>query len=332
MGKDKLRRFAENLTFECFVQPAFEEAFRRDHPLKGHWHSDFFHNDRPIVLELGCGKGEYTVALAERDPNRNFIGIDIKGARMWRGAKTATERQMRNVGFLRTRIEMIASFFAEGEVDEIWITFPDPQLKSRRAKKRLTSPLFLGQYAQMLIPGGRINLKTDSQHLYAYTQAVIERFGLPCDVANNDIYGSGFADEILSVKTAYEQMFLERKLPITYTRFSLGERRDFPPFDWEGDDTDEKDNEEARKTIYPTEPPDHHTQIHKSRIPYPEYMSLKILHHRHIRQGVPLHRKKSDSRRIYANPHTDRNLKRTVNKALEAVDLILRTSNNGVFF
>ena len=222
MGKDKLRRFAENLTFECFVQPAFEEAFRRDHPLKGHWHSDFFHNDRPIVLELGCGKGEYTVALAERDPNRNFIGIDIKGARMWRGAKTATERQMRNVGFLRTRIEMIASFFAEGEVDEIWITFPDPQLKSRRAKKRLTSPLFLGQYAQMQVPGGRINLK-------------------------NDIYGSGFADEILSVKTAYEQMFLERKLPITYTRFSLGERRDFPPFDWEGDDTDEKDNEEARK-------------------------------------------------------------------------------------
>jgi len=154
---------------------------------------------------------------------------------------------MRNVGFLRTRIEMIASFFAEGEVDEIWITFPDPQLKSRRAKKRLTSPLFLGQYAQMQVPGGRINLKTDSQHLYAYTQAVIERFGLPCDVANNDIYGSGFADEILSVKTAYEQMFLERKLPITYTRFSLGERRDFPPFDWEGDDTDEKDNEEARK-------------------------------------------------------------------------------------
>ena len=124
---------------------------------------------------------------------------------------------------------------------------PSPKLKSRRAKKRLTSPLFLGQYAQMLVPGGRINLKTDSQHLYAYTQAVIERFGLPCDVANNDIYGSGFADEILSVKTAYEQMFLERKLPITYTRFSLGGRRDFPPFDWEGDDTDEKDNEEARK-------------------------------------------------------------------------------------
>lgn len=247
MGKDKLRRFAENLTFECFVQPAFAEAFRCDHPLKGHWRSDFFHNDRPIVLELGCGKGEYTVALAERDPERNFIGIDIKGARMWRGAKTATERQMHNVGFLRTRIELIASFFAEGEVDEIWITFPDPQLKSRRAKKRLTSPLFLSQYAQLLAPDGRINLKTDSKHLYAYTQAVIERFALPCEVANDDIYGSGFADEVLSVKTAYEQMFLERKLPITYTRFSLGGRRDFPLFDWEGDEVEEKDNEEARK-------------------------------------------------------------------------------------
>ena len=247
MGKDKLRRFRENLTFECFVQPKFDEVFHRDHPLKGNWNRDFFRNDNPIVLELGCGKGEYTVALAERDPGRNFIGIDIKGARMWRGAKTATERQMRNVGFLRTRIEMIASFFAEGEVDEIWITFPDPQLKTRRAKKRLPSPLYLACYARLLRPDGRINLKTDSKHLYAYTGEVIRHYGLTCEVSEPDIYGSGFADEILSVKTAYEQMFLERKLPITYTRFSLGGRRDFPPFDWEGDDTDEKDNEEARK-------------------------------------------------------------------------------------
>ncbi len=247
MGKDKLKRFAENLTFACFVQPAFEEAFRRDHPMKGRWHADFFHNDRPIVLELGCGKGEYTVALAERDPSRNFIGIDIKGARMWRGAKTVTERQIPNAGFLRTRIELINSFFAEGEVDEIWITFPDPQLKTRRAKKRLTSPLFLSCYARMLTPDGKINLKTDSQHLYAYTQAVIQHFGLPCEVANDDIYGSGFADEVLSVKTAYEQMFLDRGLPITYTRFSLGGQRDFAWFDWEGDDLPEKDNEEARR-------------------------------------------------------------------------------------
>ena len=225
MGKDKLKRFAENLTFECFIQPSFEEAFRCDHPMKGHWHDGFFHNDRPIVLELGCGKGEYTVALAERDPSRNFIGIDIKGARMWRGAKTVTERKIPNAGFLRTRIEMINSFFAEGEVDEIWITFPDPQLKTRRAKKRLTSPLFLSYYAKLLTPDGKINLKTDSQHLYAYTQAVINHFGLPCEVANDDIYGSGFADEVLSVKTAYEQMFLERGLPITYTRFALGGQR-----------------------------------------------------------------------------------------------------------
>lgn len=247
MGKDKLRRFAENLTFDCMIQPEFEDIFHRDHPLKGRWHEDFFHNDKPIVLELGCGKGEYTIALAQRDPDRNYIGIDIKGARMWRGAKTATEQQMQNVAFVRTRIEFINSFFGEGEISEIWITFPDPQLKTRRAKKRLTAPLFLERYAQMLSEDGVINLKTDSQHLFAYTSAVIDHFALPCEVANDDIYGSGYADEVLSVKTAYEQMFLERGLPITYTRFTLGGQRIFEWFDWEGDDTDEKDNEEARK-------------------------------------------------------------------------------------
>ena len=246
MGKDKLRRFRENLTFDCFVQPEFETVFRRDHPLKGRWGADFFHNDRPIVLELGCGKGEYTVALAEREPQRNFIGIDIKGARMWRGAKTATEQQMTNVGFLRTRIEFIDSFFAAGEVAELWITFPDPQLKTRRAKKRLTSPLFLESYARMLAPDAPINLKTASKHLYAYTAEVIRRFGLPCEVSNPDIYGTGFADEVLSVKTAYEQEFLSRGLPITYTRFSLGGVREFAPFDWEGDELAEKDNEKER--------------------------------------------------------------------------------------
>ena len=229
MGKDKLRKFRENLTFSCFVQPEFDEVFRCDHPLKGHWRTDFFHNDRPIILELGCGKGEYTVALAERDPQRNYIGIDIKGARMWRGAKTATERGMANVGFLRTRIEFINSLFDEGEIDELWITFPDPQLKTRRAKKRLTSPLFL-----------------ESKHLYAYTNEVIRHFGLPCEVSEPDIYGSGFADEVLSVKTAYERMFLAKGLPITYTRFSLGGRRDFPWFDWEEDEKLEKDNEAER--------------------------------------------------------------------------------------
>ena len=247
MGKDKLRRFAENLTFSCFVQPEFEAVFHRDHPLKGRWGADFFHNDRPLVLELGCGRGEYTVALAEREPGKNFIGIDIKGARMWRGAKTVTERGMSNAGFLRTRIELIESFFAPGEVAEIWITFPDPQLKTRRAKKRLTGPLFLERYARMLAPGGLIHLKTDSQHLYRYTQAVIDRYGLECQAAEEDIYGTGYADEKLSVKTAYEAMFLDRGLPITYTRFTLGDRTDFPWFDWEGDDVAEKDSEEARK-------------------------------------------------------------------------------------
>lgn len=246
MGKDKLKRFAENLTFDCFVQPAFEEMFRCDHPLKGRWHEDFFHNNNPIVLELGCGKGEYTVALAERNPDKNFIGVDIKGARMWRGAKSATEAKMQNVGFLRARIEFITSMFAKGEISEIWITFPDPQLKTRRAKKRLTSPIFLSLYAHILEEGGYINLKTDSQHLYEYTQEVIRHFNLECEVANNDIYGSGYADEVLSVKTAYEQVYLQRGLPITYTRFSLGEQTLFPMFDWDGDDVEEKDAEESR--------------------------------------------------------------------------------------
>ena len=247
MGKDKLKRFAENKTFACFVEPEFEQMFRTEHPLKGNWHRDFFHNDKPIVLELGCGKGEYTVALAERNPDKNFIGVDIKGARMWRGAKTATERGMTNVGFLRARIEFITSLFAAGEVSELWITFPDPQLKTRRAKKRLTSPIFLEYYAKMLATDGWINLKTDSQHLYNYTQAVISNFDLPCEVANNDIYGSGYADEVLSVKTAYETVYLQRGLPITYTRFSLGGKESFPMFEWEGDEVLAKDDEEARK-------------------------------------------------------------------------------------
>lgn len=249
MGKDKLKKFAENRTFACLVQPEFDEVFRRDHPLKGRWRGEFFRNDRPIVLELGCGKGEYTVALAADDPSRNYIGVDIKGARMWRGAKTADERRMPNVGFLRTRIEFIESFFAPGEVDELWITFPDPQLKTRRAKKRLTSPLFLARYARFLAPGGRINLKTDSQHLYRYTGEVIRRCGLHCEVSNPDIYGSGYADRVLSIKTAYERMFLERGLPITYTRFSLDGAARFDWFDWEEDEKErrEKDCELARR-------------------------------------------------------------------------------------
>jgi len=203
---------------------------------------------RTATLEIEpLYKGEYTVAQAERDPMRNYIGIDIKGARMWRGARTATDRKMPNVGFLRTRIEFINALFAEGEVAEIWITFPDPQLKTRRARKRLTSPVYLAYYAGLLQAGGAINLKTDSKHLYVYTAEVIRRFGLPCEVSEPDIYGTGRADEVLSIKTAYEERFLGMGLPITYPRFSLGDRRDFPWFDWEGDDETEKDSEAERQ-------------------------------------------------------------------------------------
>lgn len=227
MGKNKIGRFAENLTFRNMVQPEFDDIFHKDYKLKGHWGKEFFGNDNPIVLELGCGRGEYTVALGSADPGKNYIGIDIKGARMWRGAKTATEMGLPNVGFLRTRIEFINSFFGEGEISEIWVTFPDPQLKKGREKKRLTSPVFLAYYAKFLAPDGTIHLKTDSQELHEYTKRVIESNGLPCEVANNDIYGTGFADATLSIKTAYERRFLEEGKPITYLEFGLGGRKEF---------------------------------------------------------------------------------------------------------
>lgn len=235
MGKDKYRRFQENLTFTNMVQPGFDEVFGREYRLRGRWNEDFFRNPNPIVLELGCGRGEYTVALAERDPHRNYIGIDIKGARMWRGAKTATERNIPNAGFLRTRIEFIGSCFAPGEVDELWITFPDPQPGKQRVKKRLTSPQFLGRYAGFLKPDGIVHLKTDSRHLHEYTKAVIERNALPLLACGDDIYGTGMADAALSIKTAYECKFLKQGLPITYLRFTLGGRTlfDAPDFDEE---------------------------------------------------------------------------------------------------
>lgn len=232
-GKDKLRRFAENQSFRCMVQPQFEEIFHRDYRLKGRWREEFFGNDGPLTLELGCGRGEYTVALGERFPERNIIGIDIKGARMWRGAKTATERSMPNVGFLRTRIEFIDSFFARDEVDEIWITFPDPQLHKNRADKRLTAPPFLARYSGFLRPTGCIHLKSDSLYLHNYTRAVIAANSLPETAVCTDIYGTGYADELLSVKTAYEEKFLDQQIPITYLRFGLGGRTDFAPVEFD---------------------------------------------------------------------------------------------------
>ena len=226
MGKDKLKKFAENKTFRCLVQPEFDEIFGKDHPLKGRWHADFFRNDRPIVLELGCGKGEYTVALAADDPARNYIGVDIKGARMWTGATEALREGLSNVAFLRTNIEIIDRFFAEGEVAEIWLTFSDPQMK--KVTKRLTSTFFMTRYRRFLQDRGRIHLKTDSNFLFTYTEYMVERNGLPLEFSTRGLYHSTWAEHpdteearILNIRTYYEQQWLDRGLDIKYMRFLL---------------------------------------------------------------------------------------------------------------
>lgn len=218
-SKDKLKRFRENESFTSLYQPRIEELFGKDYALKGKWGTDVFKNSNPVILELGCGKGEYTVALSQMRTDRNFIGIDIKGARMWKGAKYAHEHGLPNVAFLRTRIEFITSCFAEDEVSEIWITFPDPQIK--RERKRLTGTLFLERYRQFLKSGGIVHLKTDSRFLHEYTKALVLQNGLPLLECNNDIYGTGRADEILSIRTFYETSYLEAGLPITYIAFRL---------------------------------------------------------------------------------------------------------------
>jgi tRNA (guanine-N7-)-methyltransferase len=220
-GKDKIRKFRENLTFECLIQPTTEEVLGKDHPIKGHWHEKVFKNNNPIVLELGCGKGEYTIALSQRYPDKNFIGVDIKGARLWKGAKYATENALPNVAFLRTRIEFITSLFAENEVSEIWVTFADPQ--PNKPKKRLTSHQFLAKYKTFLKPDGIIHLKTDSILLHESTLEVIQEGGHKLLEANNDSYApeSHVAEEITSIKTFYESQFLAKGMPITYLKFVL---------------------------------------------------------------------------------------------------------------
>ncbi|MBQ7221905.1 MAG: tRNA (guanosine(46)-N7)-methyltransferase TrmB [Bacteroidales bacterium] len=221
MGKDKLRKFRENETFECLLQPTLDQILDRKHPLCGKWGKEVFRNGNPLVLELGCGKGEYTIALAERNPDINYIGVDIKGARLWKGAKYATENKMPNVAFLRTRIDFISSFFGPDEVDEIWVTFADPQPK--KPNKRLTSPVFLERYKTFLKKGGIVNLKTDSQLLHEYTLETAPDSGFEILEHNNDIYGSGRVtpDDILNVKTFYESQFLAKGLPITYLKMRL---------------------------------------------------------------------------------------------------------------
>ena len=219
MGKDKLRRFEENKTFACLYQPEFEEVFGVDYKMKGRWHIDHFGNKKPIVLELGCGRGEYTVALAGKYPDKNFIGVDIKGARLWRGAKTVTAEGIPNAAFVRSRIEFIGSVFGEDEVSEIWITFPDPQIK--RDNKRMTSPPFLERYKKFLVDGGIIHLKTDSAFLHNYTLELVRQNNLELIEANDDIYGSGRADDLLSIRTRYESVFLGQGIKITYLSFRL---------------------------------------------------------------------------------------------------------------
>jgi len=215
VGKDKLRRFAEISTFSNVVQ------LDAGKPFKGKWASEFFKNENPVVLELACGKGEYTVNLGRLFPQKNFIGIDYKGNRIWRGAKTALEDGVNNVGFLRIQIETILDYFGEGEIDEIWITFPDPQPQISREKKRLTSPRFLEKYKQILRPEGPINLKTDNDDLHAYTAEKIGELGLKLHVKTEDLYNSEFADEVLSIKTYYEKKYLQDNKNINYLKFSF---------------------------------------------------------------------------------------------------------------
>jgi len=215
VGKDKLRRFAEVSTFSNVVQ------LDAGKPFKGKWASEFFKNDNPLVLELACGKGEYTVNLGRIFPQKNFIGIDYKGNRIWRGAKTALEDGVSNVGFLRIQIETILDYFGEAEIDEIWITFPDPQPQISREKKRLTSPRFLEKYKQILKHEAPINLKTDNDNLHAYTSEKIEEFGLKLHVKTEDLYNSEHVDEVLSIKTYYEKKYLQDNKNINYLKFSF---------------------------------------------------------------------------------------------------------------
>lgn len=219
MSKKKLQRFAEMETFPNVIQPAFREVLGNDHPLRGNWHTGYFGNTNPIVLELGCGKGEYTTGLARRFPDKNFIGTDIKGARIWRGAKTAITDRLDNVAFIRTRIELISAFFAPGEVDEIWLTFPDPQLK--KSRKRLSSSRFLNSYARFLKNGGLIHLKTDNVVLHEYTLELVRHNKLEIRFQTADLYNSGIGSDILGIQTYYERQFLGKGMKITYLCFEL---------------------------------------------------------------------------------------------------------------
>ena len=221
MGKNKLQKFSDMETFGCVLQYPRHILIEKGFPYKGKWNAEFFSRPNPITLELGCGKGEYTVGLAEANPDRNYIGVDIKGARMWKGAKSVEEKGMDNAAFLRTEIEQISAFFAPEEIDEIWITFPDPQMQ--KARKRLTSSRFLTNYRTFLRHGGIVNLKTDSPFLYEYTRRLVELNGFEVLANTDDLYGSGLADPVTSIKTFYEQQWLSRGKTIKLISFRIGE-------------------------------------------------------------------------------------------------------------
>ena len=219
MGKNKLEKFADMAGYPHVFEYPYSVADNVPFGMRGNWHERFFKNDHPIVLELGCGRGEYTVGLGRMFPGKNFIGVDIKGARMWTGATESLEAGMTNVAFLRTNIEIIDRFFAPGEVSEIWLTFSDPQMK--KATKRLTSTYFMERYRKFLVDNGIVHLKTDSNFMFTYTRYMFEKNGLPVRVMTEDLYHSGMADDILSIKTYYEQQWLDRGLNIKYIKFCL---------------------------------------------------------------------------------------------------------------
>ena len=221
-SKNKLKRFKENETFVNVFQPTREEVVADSFALKGKWNSEFFKNDNPIVLELGCGKGEYSVGLAQLNPNKNFIGIDLKGARFWRGAKTAVDTGMNNVAFIRTQIELINHIFAENEVSEIWITFPDPQIKYKRTKHRMTNSEFLQNYKKVLKQDGLMHLKTDSEFMHGYTLGLLHGEGHEVIYANHNIYkNEGAPAEVTGIQTFYENQYLEVNKAITYIQFRI---------------------------------------------------------------------------------------------------------------
>jgi tRNA (guanine-N7-)-methyltransferase len=221
-SKNKLKRFNQNLTFPNVIQPSREELIENKFSLKGNWRKDFFKNENSIVLELGCGKGEYSVYLAKENLHKNFIGIDLKGARLWAGAKESLTLELTNVAFIRAQIELVSDLFSENEIDEIWITFPDPQIKYKRTKHRLTNPQFLAKYKNILKPEGFIHLKTDSEYMHGYTLGLLQGMGIEVAYAHHDLYTNPYAPkEASAVQTYYEKIYLEENKPITYLKFKF---------------------------------------------------------------------------------------------------------------